>query len=475
MGNQSSNIDPVHLRMYSNMIQIQDPVKRCQVIQTCFASIEYVNSAKRTGIYSYLLQYLSIIQSGGNPPLLPGEQHASYTSSSSSQQVPRSMQQQQPFIHPSSGIGATHPSLLNAPNSSMYLTQSQTQQNYQQNMNSTQQKNQIIAHSDSTPSWKVITDTPKQKAMTYFSSCLEVLGIQEEVALTDESLKKAYKRTAIKAHPDKGGSEEYFEAVTRAYAYLTEILKHMKGGKKENYSGTVQSSQSVHSQRDRDAKQWEYSGEPVRLNAKNLDMNAFNKLFQENHLPDPDSDGYGDWLKTNDSSSAASSLKFKGGFNRDVFNRMFDEESKKSSHDRSSQLMIHPGEMALTLNPTSGVDLVIDRPSSFTAAPNSKMQFTDLRGAYTSESTISDKVSNVQVKERNLEQYRASREKAPDPFNQSELHSIREFEQRQSHQEQLRERKKAEMSVRNQDFFDQMKRRVITDGAVDLNQGKLGY
>ena len=132
-------------------------------------------------------------------------------------------------------------------------------------------------------------------------------------------------------------------------------------------------------------------------------------------------------------------------------------------------------EMALTLNPTSGVDLVVDRPSSFTAAPNSKMQFTDLRGAYTSESTISDKISNVQVKERNLEQYRASREKAPDPFNESELHSIRDFEQRQSQQDQLRERRRAEMAVQNQDFFERMKRRVITDGAVDLNQGKLGY
>jgi hypothetical protein len=54
MGNQQSAIDPVHLRIYSNMIQIQDPIKRIQMIQTCLASMEYVNSAKRSGIYSYL-------------------------------------------------------------------------------------------------------------------------------------------------------------------------------------------------------------------------------------------------------------------------------------------------------------------------------------------------------------------------------------------------------------------------------------
>jgi curved DNA-binding protein CbpA len=341
----------------------------------------------------------------------------------------------------------------------------------------------IISHTDNTPSWKVITDTPKQKAMSYFSSCLEVLGIQEEVALTEESLKKAYKRMAVKAHPDKGGSEEYFEAVTRAYAYLSEIMKFMKGRSEATRSGgrdggrdggsasstSSASSASIAATRTQEAKQWEHA-EPVRLNAKNLDMNAFNQLFEQTHMPDPDSDGYGDWLKGNDN---AKQVKFKGEFNRDVFNRMFDDESKKGAK-QSTNLIVHPGQMALTLNPNSGVDLVGERPDSYTAAPNSRFQFTDLRGAYTSDSTISDKVANVHVGDRNFEQYRASREKAPDPFNQSELHSINEFETRQKTMDSLRERKRAEMHATNQQYHDRMKQMVITDG-VDLNQKKLGY
>jgi len=455
MGNNQSAIEPVHLRMYTNIIQIKDPVKRLGIINTCLASMEYVSSAKRAGIYSYLLNYVATVNSGGSPPLLPGEQH-------NSQQY---QQQQQPQQHnpvPRSlhanfqGPGATHPSLMNVPTASSY-TQAQRQQA------------QIITHTDNTPSWKVITDTPKQKAMSYFASCLEVLNIQEEVALTEEALKSAYKKMALRAHPDKGGSEEYFEAVTRAYAYLSEILKHMKGGRRDT-NGRVEAPTTLNTGRDSDAEKWKQV-EPVKLNAKNLDMNAFNKLFEQTHIPDPDADGYGDWLKGSDSRT--SGPKFKGEFNRDVFNRMFDEEAKKGQR-QSNNLIVHPGEMALTLNPTSGVDLVGERPDSFTAAPNSKFQFTDLRGAYTSESTISDKVSNVQVGERSFEQYRASREKAPDPFNQSELHSIREFESRQKQMDEMRERKRAEMSVRNQNYFDQMKQRVITDG-VDLNQGKLTY
>ena len=468
MGNHQSVADPVHIRIYSNMIQIYDPLKRIQVINTCLASMEYVNSAKRSGIYSYLLHYISTVQSGGNPPLLPGENelyntqqttHATqnaHAHSQHSQQIPRSLLPN--FNNP----GATHPSLVNASHASHASNAS--------NYHTQERKDQIIIHKDSTPSWKVITDTPKQKAMSYFSSCLEVLGIQEEVALTEESLKKSYKRMALRAHPDKGGSEEYFEAVTRAYAYLSEILSFMKGGKKGT-SGVVEAPTNVRVNRDQDAKKWEFSGDPVRLSAKNLDMNAFNKLFEQTHMPDPDSDGYGDWLKSSDSRDTGP--KFKGEFNRDVFNRMFDEESKKSKQP-SNNLIVHPGQMALTLNPTTGVDLVGERPDSYTAAPNSRFQFTDLRGAYTSESTISDKVSNVSVGDRNYEQYRASREKAPDPFSQTEMHGIREFESRQKQQDDMRERRRAEMSVRNQQYHDQMKRMVITDG-VDLNQKKIGY
>ncbi len=451
MGNNASSINQSHLRIYSNIIQIKNPQKRVQVISTCLAGMEYVESAKRAGIYSYLLNYISTVQSGQNPSLLPGEQQdiPVYTNTLSSN-VPRAFQ---PPPHFSQGIGATHPSLL---------SRGQQQQ---------QQQQQITTYNDNTPSWKVIANTPKQKAMTYFASCLEVLGIQEEVALTQESLKSSYKRIALKAHPDKGGSEEYFEAVTRAYAYLSEILKHIKGGRKE-INGKVEAPGSLSSSRDTEAEKWKHT-EPVRLNAKNLDMNAFNRLFEETHIPDPDSDGYGDWLK-NAEGNSTSGPKFKGQFNRDVFNKVFEEETRRGGSQQSSSLIMHPGQMALTLNPTSGVDLVGERPDSYTAAPNSKFQFTDLRGAYTTENTISEKVAGVHVGERNFEQYRSNREKAPDPFTSNELQGIREFEMRQKQQDELRERRRGEMHVRNQQYFDRMKQMVITDG-IDQNQKKLTY
>jgi curved DNA-binding protein CbpA len=403
------------------------------------ASMEYVQSAKRAGIYSYLLNYISTVQNGGNPPGLPGEGGQPIKESQ-----PRS---QQTHIH---NIAATHPSLIGSEKAKQQLQQ--------------------IAIRQEVPSWKIVTETPKQKAISYFSSCLEVLNIQEEVALTDESLKTAYKKMAKISHPDRGGSSEYFEAVTRAYAYLTEILSVMQRGKrKAEASVHTGAADHLRGTREEEAKQWEHA-EPVRLNAKNLDMNAFNKLFEESHMPDPDADGYGDWLKSSDGGSAGP--KFSEKFNRDVFNRMFDEETRKSK--QPSNQLVHPGEMALTLNANSGTDLLGTRPDTYTAAPNSRFQFTDLRGAYTTDNTVTDKVANVTVGERSFDQYRASREKAPEALSSQEMQGIRAFESRQHQMDSMRERKMAEMSVRNQNYHDMMKQRVITD-AVDLNTKRLGY
>ena len=430
------------------MIQIRDPMKRVQIINTCMASMEYVQSAKRAGIYSYLLNYISTVHNGGNPPGLPGESGQSGQSSQSGQeiQVPRSLQT---HMH---SIAATHPSLIGSEKAK-------------------QQLQQQIAIRQEAPSWKIVTETPKQKAISYFSSCLEVLNIQEEVALTDESLKTAYKKMAKISHPDRGGSSEYFEAVTRAYAYLTEILSVMQRGKRKTEAPVhTGAADHLRGTREEEAKQWEHA-EPVRLNAKNLDMNAFNKLFEESHMPDPDADGYGDWLKSTDGGSAGP--KFSEKFNRDVFNRMFDEETRKSK--QPSNQLVHPGEMALTLNVNSGTDLLGTRPDTYTAAPNSRFQFTDLRGAYTTDNTVSDKVANVTVGERSFDQYRASREKAPEALSAQEMQGIRAFESRQHQMDSMRERKMAEMSVRNQNYHDMMKQRVITDNATDLNPKRLGY
>ena len=446
MGNSVSvsAFDPAHVRIYQNILQLQSPQTRVQMIQTCLAGIEYTQTAKRAGVYSYLLNYVSTVQNGGQPPILPGESVARQHSLSGEQQhqqhqqqpIPRTLMNnfQNPVVYPKPEINTRK---------------------------TTGQQQQLANYAEPKQNaWTAITQTPQQKMVSYFSSCLEVLGIQEEVVLTEEALKKAYKRASLKSHPDKpGGSEEQFEAVTRAFAYLTEIIKRLQGGRSGPLK-EVSAPEQLTSGRSEESKAWQHV-EPVKLNPKSLNLTAFNSMFEKTHMVDPDNDGYGDWLK--DEGVTDSGDKFKGKFNRDVFNKMFDESARKQGSSRPSNALVHPEAMALTLAPSMGLELGRERPDTFTPAPNSKQQFSDLMDAFSREATISDKVSNVRVENRSIDAYRANREKGPDPFTDQERAQMYEAEKQIKQREQNRQVRAADQGVMEQRYFDRMKQLVITD------------
>lgn len=419
-------LEPAHQRIYKNLIGIQSPGTRVQMIQTLLAGPEYVAGFKRAGLYSYLLSYVSSVQRGERAPLLPGER---------------------------TGI----------------IVQEQAPVN-----TSTKVSNQVVLRGGGAalnaqgkpidPYKQVAKNNANTKAMSYFSSCLLVLNLQEEVALTEDALKAAYKKAATRAHPDKGGSEESFEAVTRAYAYLTEILRRVRGGRDKE--GVVEAPEKLTTGRKEEAKAWEQV-EPVRLNAKNLNMDAFNKMFEATRMPDPDDEGYGDWLKDGPEGDKPTGPNFGGKFNRDVFHKMFEDEVKKSQRGRGENINNHQlavmTAQSMTLAPSFGVEIGRDRPADFTAPYDSKITFTDLRNAYTKDNTFSAQVADVPVEKRSFSQYQADYKSAPKPLQDHEMEAYVSSERQASQYEEQRRLRAAQHDIQANDFFERMKRLVITE------------
>lgn len=392
------------------------------MIQTLLQGAEYVQTFRQAGIYPQMLNYIAKVQQGIHPGPLPGEH------------VQMQQPQQQPqYKHP--------------------------------------QMTTLVTRGDSTalvnPYQKLTKHNSNEKALTYFQMCLQVLNLEEEVALTEEELKKAYKKAAFKAHPDKGGSEQHFEAVTRAYAYLTEILKRIQGGR--STLKKVEAPTLLKTERSSEAEAWKQA-EPIRLNPDKLDMDAFNKMFEATRIPDPDGDGYGDWLKNEGSGSEAP--KFSGKFNRDVFNSMFEQEAAKNRDARSQNALAVTQPQALLFSPGYGVELGREK-GDFTTAANDDglLQYTDLKAAYTTESTFSGQVADVRVENRSFDQYQQSRKKAPDPLRNEELQAIQQMEKEAAERERRRQVRAAEEVVQADDFHQRMKRLVITDG-VPLDRQK---
>lgn len=403
MGNTvSQQVNPAHVRIYVNILSIQNVKTRAEMIQTVLAGPEYVITAKQTGVYSHLLNYLARVNSGNQPSLLPYEKEPVKQNNISSLVIPPPPPQRDYLSKP---------------------------------------KNE-------------------EKAIGYFQACLEVLGLQEEVALTDELLKSSYKKAALRNHPDKGGSEKAFERVTRAYAYLSEILKRIHGGRKETVN--VDAPNVLKDSRSKDSNQWKQV-EPVRLNPKKLDIDAFNKMFEQTRIPDPEEDGYGDWLR--DEKEASKAATFSGKFNRDVFNQAFEEEAKKNA--ANSNFIVTQPE-SLMMAPNLGIEIGRGKPSSYTAPiMNKNMNFTDLKQAYTIESNISQQVASVRVDNRNFESYKDERSKAPRPLNDSEMQDIQKGERLMAKKEEERRRRAAEEDISSTSYFERMKRLVLMDVSKD--------
>jgi len=403
MGNNFS-VEDSHIRIYKNILTIQNPIKRAEMIQTVLTRAEYVASAKKIGIYGDLLNYSAQVFSNKPPPKLPLEiQVNSY--------------EQKPKI----------------------------QTNLQTSIVQTQTK----SYTD-----RISKVNSEEKAIGYFQACLEVLGLEEEVALNEDALKKAYKKAVLQNHPDKGGSEKEFEKVTRAYAYLGEILRRINGGRTKQ--SVVEAPNVLKDSRSSESKQWTQA-DPIKLNPKKLDLTAFNEMFEKTRIPDPEEDGYGDWLKVEEASKAPA---FSGKFNRDLFNKMFEDEAKTNSKEQN-YIVNQPQSMIMA--PTMGVELGRGKPESYTAAINANLRFTDLKQAYTTENNISNQVATVNVDARSYETYKNDREKAPRPLTNSELEQIQNSEDYYKKKEEQRRIRAAQQELEANSYFERMKRLVLTD------------
>lgn len=410
MGN-THGVPREHLRIYENLLKIQSSQTRVTMINTLLQSPEHIQSAKITGIYSYLLLYIESIRSG-KQSLLPGEQK-----------------------------------LIQAPSES--------------NIKSQNTQTQVQLFQKQATSIKA-SQKSNQKAMDYFSACLRILELEEEVALTDDLLKTAYKKAVIKAHPDKGGSEKEFEAVTKAYAYLGEIIMRIKGGRKVD--SIVENTPILVNKREQEADKWK-NVEPTVINPKKMDMNLFNKLFDEYKMPDPENSGYGDWLKGSNSGPREKEIdigpsKFSGKFNREVFENAFRDEMRgKQSIERTNALMVK--EMPLVSR--YATEIGRGEVDDYTAAnDDNKFGYTDLKKAYTEYNTFSQNVSNVNYDSKSFDQAVSERKSAPQVLRDEELEGIQMAERRYAQEEEERRLRLAKRAMDEQSTFERMQKLLIT-------------
>merc|ERR1719460_3004985 len=67
---------------------------------------------------------------------------------------------------------------------------------------------------------------PRRKRNTDSTKFYKLLEVEKSA--TEPEIKKAYRKLAVKHHPDKGGDPEKFKEITRAYEVLSDSEKRAK-------------------------------------------------------------------------------------------------------------------------------------------------------------------------------------------------------------------------------------------------------
>ncbi len=454
MGNTVS-IDPRHLRIWNNLNAIQSDQSRIQMLDTLFAAQEYVNAAKRAGIYAMVLQWMAAVKRG-EFAMWPGHQALSQPSGNRQQDPRFATQTQDPRF------AASQQSDLR------YLAAQQQDPRYP-TMNPPRK---IIKENN-----ELANVPPPKRALDTLHDSYRVLGIDDTKPLTHEVLKSAYRKASVKAHPDRGGSPEAFDTVTRAFLYLEEVLNKLiprtaTDGNDARFTAPVTKEAAMKAREGLFPSEKRTGGStsglpeiedrprapekpPVSLNPKNLNMTVFNQLFEENRLPDPQNDGYGDWLKSNGQDARTQSHDaLRGKFNADVFNKVFAEQS-----GQANQLAKYTSPDAVTL--TGGTELGAGRPAQFTAPMGSRTKYTDLKYAYGEGSTFSQEVAGVKTETRNFDQIKRERESAPVALSQEEMAAIQSIEHQRKLAEQERQRRVAAHDVDAENVYTRMQRRLM--------------
>jgi curved DNA-binding protein CbpA len=219
----------------------------------------------------------------------------------------------------------------------------------------------------------------------------KILGINDN----DNNLvniKKAYKKMALKYHPDKVGDKykNEFQLVTQSYVYLVNKCEKINEVK-------IKTSKKVEFvEYEDDVNE---STENIYVSKDKFDLNTFNKIFEKYKLPDAFDDGYADLYKENiDEKIPVENEIFGKKFNKEVFNSQFDNiKSKKASTD----IIEYNEPEALYSSSGSGfTELGLSKVHDFGTEHKNNLSYTDYRKAHVDETLLID-TSKVKFKTYN--------------------------------------------------------------------------
>jgi hypothetical protein len=266
------------------------------------------------------------------------------------------------------------------------------------------------------------------------------------------NIKKAYKKNALKYHPDRAGEKynDKFQLITQAYIYLLgkaeedDIINIKINKKVENVDYEDNINDSV---------------ENIYIDKDKFDLNKFNQIFEKYKIPSTFDKGYGDLLKgkVEEDDSAVFGQKF----NNDIFNAHFENKKKNK---KSSMDMIEyqePNALDSSLGNLNHSVLGMNDVEDFGCVNGGGLSYTDFKKAHIDENLLID-TNKVKYKTYNsIEQLESDRSKLSYALSPEDRQRQEYMERKRTEDERLRieQQKNYDEMIKNQ--YSKLNRKLI--------------
>jgi len=280
----------------------------------------------------------------------------------------------------------------------------------------------------------------------------EILGLNNN-DYNIEHIKKAYKKSALKYHPDRAGDkyQDKFQLITQAYIYLLNKVeesnyyeeKIKKPVQNMNYEDNINEGRvNIHIDKDK------------------FDINKFNKIFEEYKVPSVYDKGYSSLMKGE--IQEKNNEVFGQNFNKDIFNAHFDNLKKKKT---STDMIEYNEPLALesSLSNLNQSYLGMDDIDDFGAVNNNGLSYTDIKRAHVDETLLID-VSKVKYKTYNsIEQLENDRSNLSYNMSVEDKRRYDYMERKKQEDEVNRQQKQKDYDNMLESHYNKLNRKLIVN------------
>lgn len=269
----------------------------------------------------------------------------------------------------------------------------------------------------------------------------KLMDLDQNCSLKD--LEKKYKKIAIQVHPDRGGNNDAFQALTKAYLSIKKDLE-MKIQDKDFFS--LKKNSQIHNNED-------YDNAPLGKGEK-FNNSIFNQIYEENKLENNNDIGYSNWIKNNTIANEKNNNKkelFNDKFNLSVFNSVFNDNREIGK--KNTQILKYDNPKPISNSNINFMEIDTDEQKGFTKEnKDCNLFYTDYKEAMTNTNNITCNNLSENLKVRDIKSLKKERKNIS--FTQSpeeiRLNAIKKKEEKQKEYQRLERIKKRDQLISKQ-------------------------